>query len=158
MCAIVDASVTYEVFGNRQTEAGRHFRKWLDSGRGQVVVGGRLLAELTQNGNFRRWFQEARRAGGRVRQLRTKTILETEERLDRRLMRSNDQHVVALALVSGARLLYTDDHALQRDFTNRQVVSGVEGRIYRSRADGRFTDAHQALLDAPDICVRANAR
>lgn len=48
MCAIVDASAVFEVFGRRQTEAGRQFRDWLDSGRGQLVVGGKVLEELTQ--------------------------------------------------------------------------------------------------------------
>ena len=152
MCAIVDASAVFEVFGRRQTEAGRQFRDWLDSGRGQLVVGGKVLEELTQNGNFNRWFLEARRSGGSVRQLPAETVLEQETHIDRGLMRSNDQHVVALALVSGARLLYANDKLLQHDFTNRQVVSGVEGRIYTSRPDGRFTDHHQALLQTPNLC------
>ena len=152
MCAIVDASAVFEVFGRRQTEAGRQFRDWLDSGRGQLVVGGKVLEELTKNGNFNRWFVEARRSGGSVRQLPAETMLEQETQIDRGLMRSNDQHVVALALVSGARLLYANDKRLQHDFTNRQVVSGVEGRIYTSHPDGRFTDHHQALLQTPNLC------
>lgn len=152
MCAIVDASVAYEVFGRRQTEAGRQFRDWLDNGHGQLVVGGSALKELTQNGNFRRWFQEALRAGGRVRQVPDETIREREGYLNRGPMRSNDQHVVALALASGARLLYTDDQRLQDDFTNEQLVPGVAGRIYTSRPKGRFTEHHQALLDSPDLC------
>ena len=153
MCAIVDASVAFEVFGRKRTQAGIRFRSWLDGKQGQLVVGGRNLSELKQNSNFRRWFQEARRSGGRVRQLRAKIIGEKEDKIEDRLLRSNDRHVVALALVSGARLLYTDDRDLQHDFTNRQVVPCVKGRIYTSRPDGRFTDDHQALLDAPDLCV-----
>ena len=153
MCAIVDVSAAFEVFGSRQTDAGRKFRDWLDNGSGQLVVGGKVLEELKQNGNFRHWFQEARRSSGRVRQFRAATVREQEERLDRGLMRSNDQHVVALALVSGARLLYANDKRLQHDFTNRQVISGVEGRIYTSRPTaGRFTDDHQALLQTPNLC------
>ena len=153
MCAIVDASAVFEVFGRKQTEAGRRFRDWLDSGRGQLVVGGKVLEELTKNGNFNRWFLEARRSAGTVRQLPADTVLEQETQIDRGLMRSNDQHVVALALVSGARLLYANDILLQQDFTNRQVISGVEGRIYTSRPTaGRFTDHHQALLQAPNLC------
>ena len=152
MCAIVDASAVFEVFGRKQTDAGREFRDWLDNGRGRLVVGGKVLKELTQNGNFNRWFLEARRSGGRVRQLRAEIVRGQEERLDRGLMRSNDQHVVALALMSGARLLYTNDMQLQRDFTDRQVIPGVEGRIYTSKPDGRLTDYHQALLQAPNLC------
>lgn len=153
MCAIVDASAVSEVFGGKRTDAGREFRDWLDNGRGRLVVGGKVLKELTQNGNFKRWFLEVRRSSGRVRQFRAATVREQEERLDLGLIRSNDPHVVALALVSGARLLYTNDKRLQRDFTDRQLISGVEGRIYTSRPTaGRFTDDHQALLQAPNLC------
>lgn len=153
MCAIVDASATYEVFGRKQTTAGRRFREWLDSGHGQLVVGGKALRELLRNGNFEKWFLEARRSPALVRQLRAETILEKEKELGGCQMRSNDQHVVALALVSGARLLYTNDKPLQLDFTNSQIISGVAGRIYASRTDDRFTDDHQTLLDAPDLCI-----
>lgn len=157
MCAIVDASAMHEVFGDNQTVAGRHFRKWLDSGRGQIVVGGRALEELVQNGNFRRWFLEARRSPTLVRQVHAETISEKEKQLDGFPMRSNDQHVVALALVSGARLLYANDKRLQRDFTDSQIVPGVKGCIYTSRSKEEFTRRHQALLNAPDLCVPPKA-
>ena len=74
-----------------------------------------------------------------------------------RLVQSNDTHVVALALASGARLLYTDDAALRRDFESPAVVPGVPGRIFTSRPDGRFTADHQKLLDTPDLCVDPEA-
>ena len=69
MCAIVDASVAFEVFGRKRTLAGIRFRDWLDDGRGQLVVGGRVLDELVRNRNFERWLLEARRMSGRVRQI-----------------------------------------------------------------------------------------
>ena len=46
MCAIIDASVVFEVFGKKQTGAGIEFRKWLDNNRGQLVVGGKNLEEM----------------------------------------------------------------------------------------------------------------
>ena len=76
MCAIIDANVTFEVFGRKQTEAGVQFRNWLDGDRGRLVVGGKNLKELRKNGNFRRWFTEERRRGGRVRQIKKETISE----------------------------------------------------------------------------------
>ena len=153
MCAIVDANVAFEVFGRKRTPAGMRFRDWLDGGRGELVVGGKVLDELVRNRNFERWLLEARRLGGRVRQVGRARIRQREDDLVRSgLLQSDDQHIVALALESGARLLYTDDSRLQRDFINRQVIPGVEGRIYTSRPDGRFTDDHQALLQTPNLC------
>ena len=158
MCAIVDASVAFEVFGRKRTSAGIRFRDWLDDGRGQLVVGGRVLEELAQNRNFERWLLEARRLSGRVRPIGTARIRKHEDDLvQSRLVQSNDAHVVALALASGARLLYTDDAGLQRDFESPAVVPGVPGRIFTSRPDGRFTADHQRLLDTPDLCVDPEA-
>ena len=157
MCAIIDASVAFEVFGRKRTAAGIRFRNWLDDGRGQLVVGGRVLEELVHNSNFGRWLLEARRASGRVRQIGGARIRQYEEELvQSRSLRSNDVHIVALALASGARLLYTDDARLQRDFADPSVIPGVVGRIYTSRPDGHFTAEHRKLLDA-DLCVGPKA-
>ena len=65
---------------------------------------------------------------------------------------SNDEHVIALALVSGARLLYTNDKALIEDFKNRDIVAGPRGRIYTTARNDRFTEVHRQLLAEPDLC------
>ena len=49
MCAIVDNNVVNEVFGGDPPEAGKQFRRWLGSRNGRLVVGGRLLEELTRD-------------------------------------------------------------------------------------------------------------
>ena len=81
MCAIVDADVVHQLVGPKQTEAGMRFKKWLDSGRGELIVGGKNTIELTHNKNFERWFVEARRLGRRVRQVRASMIKEIEDQL-----------------------------------------------------------------------------
>ena len=63
--------------------------------------------------------------------------------------KSNDLHVLALALVSGARLLYTNDTALIDDFGNRDIVARPRGKIYTT---AQVTDAHRRLLAARDLC------
>ena len=65
---------------------------------------------------------------------------------------SNDEHVIALALVSGARLLYTNDQALIDDFKNRDIVAGPRGKIYTTARNDRFTEVHRRLLAEPDLC------
>ena len=153
MCAIIDANVTFEVFGSKQTEAGIQFRNWLDSGRGKLAVGGKNLSELTKNGNFTRWLAEARRLGGRVRQIRNETISERQEALVRDgLRRSNDEHVLALALVSGARLLYSNDRKLKNDFRNIEIISQPEGKIYTTQGNRNFTAGHRELLQNRNLC------
>ena len=157
MCAIIDASVTFEVFGKKQTEAGKRFRNWLDGGRGRLVVGGKNLEELTRNGNFARWFREERRRGDRVRQPRNEIISERQQALvGDGLPTSDDEHVLALALVSGARLLYSNDRRLKNDFLNTEIVREPEGRVYTTHHGGRrithFTDEHEELLRTENLC------
>lgn len=155
MCAIVDANVTFEVFGKKQTEAGKKFREWLDGDRGKLVVGGRNLTELAHNGNFRRWFQEARRLTGRVQQIGRAQIEVQEDDLRRRgLFKSNDEHVLALALVSGARLLYSDDGDLNDDFLNPGIIPSPGGRVYTTpeSESGSFTPGHRELLETKNLC------
>ena len=46
MCAILDANVAGQVFGTGRPPAGAKFFEWIDSGRGRLVIGGRLRREL----------------------------------------------------------------------------------------------------------------
>ena len=57
-----------------------------------------------------------------------------------------------LALVSGARLLYTNDTALIDDFGNREIVARPRGKIYTTARNAAVTDAHRRLLAARDLC------
>lgn len=155
MCAIVDASVTFEVFGRKQTEAGRQFRRWLDGDRGKLVVGGRNLTELAHNGNFERWFLEARRLTGRVQQVAGARIEAQAAELRRTgLLKSKDEHVLALALASGARLLYSDDSNLNDDFLNPGIIQRPRGRVYTTpkSESGSFTPEHRKLLETKNLC------
>ena len=153
MCATVDHSVTYEVFGRKQTEAGKEFRDWLDNGRGILIVGGKNLGELTQNSNFTRWFVESRRSTNRIRQIDKAKIARVEERLRKvGKLRSNDGHVVALAVVSGARLLYTNDRKLTHDFENAEIVRNPGGEVFSTRESNAFTTRHNDLLNAETLC------
>ena len=64
MCAILDASCLHKVFGKKdRPEAGVKFFEWFES-RGTLVVGGKLLKELCQNGINRRFSQGQERLYG----------------------------------------------------------------------------------------------
>ena len=45
---------------------------------------------------------------------------------------SDDEHVIALARASGARLLCSDDQLLHADFRNRELISGPRGAVYQN--------------------------
>ena len=152
MCAIVDNNVANEVFGGDPPEAGRRFRHWLGGGNGRLVVGGRLLEELGGNRGFREWFQQ-NELSGRLLQVKDEEV-DQQERIIRQanLCISDDEHVVALAVASGARLLYTNDDLLKDDFKNREVVPGPPGKIYTTRDRKDFRPAHRKLLGMRNLC------
>ena len=150
MCAIVDASAADDIFGKDRTPAGVGFFKWLEGGEGRLVSGGKLHEELKRVGGFDRWVREARLAG-------TLTILNpvvVDERATRLeahgALDSNDHHVIAVAQLSGARLLCTKDKALQDDFKARRLIDNPGGKIFQTRRPDKqpadFTKRHQRLL------------
>ena len=155
MCAIVDNDVVGEVFGDSDSPAGRKFFNWLNGGRGRLVVGGKLLDELAESQAFREWASTAARVG-RMTTLNREKVQERTCQIEHKAMHeSNDPHVLAVAQLSGVRLLFTNDQALGRDFKSKSLID--KGRVYhtrdiRSRNDNKsFSKAHQRLLSG-NVC------
>lgn len=151
MCAILDADVAGEVFGKDRSGAGLKFFEWIDEGPGRLVLGGHLREELEKT-RAREWVRQALLAG-RVRDVsdnevntRTDVLRNGEECI------SNDPHVIALAQVSRARLLYTDDGRLQVDFKNKKLIDNPRGRVYSTRENKDFRKNHRLLLERRDLC------
>lgn len=151
MCAIVDANVAGEVFGDNPSPAGRFFFDWLNT-KGRLVVGGELTNELATHQHFVRWLRTAVRNGRAAEFPDWPVGSEAESVRLQGACQSNDWHILGLARVSGARLLFTNDRNLQTDFTNSQIVGGVRGRIFTTvqRKDVRPT--HRNLLRRTDLC------
>ncbi len=132
MCVIVDNNARSDVFGkpNAQTPAGKYFLDWLDAGRGVLVVGGELRRELGEYRRFEVWLKTAVKFG-RARQIDdTQVDNETADLSSQDICRSNDEHILALARISGARLLITNDDRLEQDFKDRRIINNPRGKIY----------------------------
>ena len=150
MCAILDANVAHKVFGRNRPEAGKAFFDWLDSKNGRLVVGGKLLRELDGAGVPKDWLQQAAQAG-RVRYFDDREIDNKTEELAPGC-RSDDPHIVALARISGARLLYSDDGRLHGDFKNSGLIDNPHGAVYSTMRSGRLTGGQKKLLRRNDLC------
>ena len=154
MCAIVDTNVYHEVFSTgSQSNAGKYFYDWLMRRNGGTFVsGGEHLRELNRIADFKRVFAERLQAG-RARRIPDDLVdTETETVRSEGLHRSNDEHVLALARVSGARLLFTNDDDLQDDFRDRQIVSGTRGLVYTTGQSKDVSNTHRSLLRRRDLC------
>lgn len=154
MCAILDANVVGQVFGLNRPAAGQAFFDWLHSDRGRLVVGGQMRRELDGNTAFRRWRAQAVLAG-RVTLLNDDAIDSLAQQLETEgSCRSDDEHIVAVAQLSGARLLYTNDKDLQRDFGNKALIDQPRGKVYSTRVQDDLTSTHRRLLANRNLCRR----
>lgn len=166
MCAILDANVVGEVFGSNLTPAGKEFRKWIGKGSGRLICSSELLEELKRGSSrrgssqkdssqsFSEWASTAVRTGKmkNINEEKVKTRMEEIEKKPIHL--SNDSHILALAQVSGARLLYSNDKKLHKDFKNPALIDPV-GSIYSTLRSKNFTRARRKLLEKRELCPSA---
>lgn len=146
MCAIVDAQVSHEVFGDNRSLAGAEFLDWIKES-GRLVVGGKLFDELMKSGDgFREWAKQAQFAGKLIKLNNTEVNKMTERIETEEAIKSNDPHVLAVARISGARLLFSNERDLHEDFKNTKLINNPKGKIYSTLRNRKFTPAHRKLL------------
>ena len=131
MCAVLDANIVGELFSPEPKPIPDRFFQWMKSG-GRLVVGGRQWSELIENQTARDWLLQAI-TKGQVRRLNAARVeSRTKELSARRALRSDDPHVLAVALIGKARLLYSNDEDLQDDFRDTALVPRPKGHVYTS--------------------------
>ena len=154
MCAILDANVTSEVFGDTRTPAGQKFREWLDRGRSSLVMGGKLADELTHDGRFRAWSETAIQYGRLQLVDSTKVDERAAELHSANACVSDDEHVIALAQLSGARLLFSNEPNLHTDFKSKILIDEPRGKVFSTKDGKQFTTAQRRLLADKVLCRR----
>jgi predicted nucleic acid-binding protein len=147
VCLIVDANAADQFLVRPSA-----LRNWLLGrlGNPRLVAAGTLKQELARLAAVRRLLVELDRTG-RLRSADAERLRQEEDRLcASRCCQSNDRHVLALAIVSGARTLVTFDNALAHDFRNAGIINKPRGRIYRDPT----SHAH-LLCHTPSCGVRS---
>lgn len=69
---------------------------------------------------------------------------------------SDDPHVIALAIESGARLLYSHDHKLQDDFRDSALINAPRGKVYSTEVNRDLTPGHLRLMREARRCIGAD--
>lgn len=131
MCLIADANKLPKLLVDRDHEA-QPIRDWLAERRGGLVYsdGGKWADELGALPNAARVLRTMREAG-QARLVPHASFREDERRLSESgRLKSDDPHVIALARKSGARLLYTDDSSLIKDFKDKALIDQPRGKVY----------------------------
>ncbi len=137
MCLILDTNM-YNIFLDSGNTDMKPVRDWVNRQNGKIAYSsvGSMKDELEKYRKMRDRFEQYRRAG----KLKTFSPEDVEqEKTGLPELRSNDPYILALAQVSGVRLLVSADQKLHTDF--KQIV---EGKVYQ-------TKKHTHLLKK-DLC------
>ena len=151
MCVIVDTNVANTTIGKQSTEAGRKFLEHVSLGSVKLVIGGQKLRKEIKgcSRQFQQWLATALRFG-RALEARDEHVDEIENHLkEAGNCASDDEHVVALAKVTGARLIFTNDKDLQRDCTS---LLDPSAKIYTTNYERTDFTQHKRSLLLKAIC------
>jgi hypothetical protein len=143
MCLVIDANQAH-AFGDLTNRPYiSEIVKWIGQG-GRIAAGGKLRDELFKIAAFRQLLTEWNRAG-RIVNFDDALLAAEGERISDQCI-SDDPHVIALARLSGAKVVMTEDRALIADLKNNEVI-GSRRKIYKQDSKGRqVTRAHKSLL------------
>lgn len=126
MCIIIDANRCGDICSNEKDYV-KPLLKWVMKG-GKLVSGGKLEDELFKNLKMRSLLLEWDRSG-RIRKFKREDMsVEIEGKC-----KSDDPHVLALANLSSASIIVTEDEDLISDLKNREIV-GFRRKIYKENA------------------------
>lgn len=141
MCVVLDAN-TFSRFRDQNNEDMEPVQEWLYNRNGKIAYSNtETFKREWEEGGMRHLRDELMRAG-RLK-LVSQGVREKEKELEGKL-RSNDEHIIALALIAGVKVLVSyreGDGDLFTDFKNRQLVGG---RVYTRKS-------HEHLL-TKDTC------
>jgi hypothetical protein len=136
MCLIVDANVAVQFFCKTDLQSADLQNAVFGKGC-CVVYGGHLRVEYERLAKARRIVLALDRAG-KARAIPDGPVEELTQTLrDSGGLDSDDPHIIALAQVSGSRLLHSLDTALHQDFTNPVLINHPRGRVYQGGASHR---------------------
>jgi hypothetical protein len=143
MCIIIDANMVGVVFAEPIRDDYRPIFDWILKRDGRLVYGGKLAGELERSEKFKRAIKTWGESGKAVR--KSDDEIRRQEKLLKGKTRSNDPHVLALARISNARILCTNDDNLIADFKDRRIVPGSgerRGKVYRNASHQRLLKHH----------------
>jgi hypothetical protein len=154
MCVIVDANLLSQFFSGRASGVYGPVYDWIDCGPGKLVAGGRKLAREIARVKAALRQISVWKAAGRARYVPDAIVDLTAAGLEASgACRSDDHHILAVAQVSGARLLCTEDGDLRCDFTNARIVSNPKGHVYGGPNARRLLDPVRGARCQPASCA-----
>ncbi len=133
MCLVIDANVVHKVYPNPQLDFLPIYNR-ITSGKATITYGGHLTAEYSRMTEFRKLLRILDQSG-HARQLPNADVEAATHAFEQSgLLRSDDPHVLAVALVGRVRLLCSEDEDLGDDFRDPRILPKPRGNVYKRAA------------------------
>lgn len=133
MCIILDANCIGK-FQNPDDEDMEPVRVWLERKNGKIVYSytEQLKKEWEEGGGFqlRRTLQRR----NKLKEISPQDVQEKADELEGQI-RSDDPHIIALAIIADVQVLISNDRRLHEDFKNRDLVGGS---VYQTKSHSRL--------------------
>jgi hypothetical protein len=135
MCLIVDNNIVHRVLLQPDDNDFKHVHQALFGSRppiAEIVYGGKkLMGEYARSTAVIEVLLQLRRAG-RAKVEDSDQVDDEANRVAKTgFCKSDDEHIIALARVSGVRLLCSLDKNLADDFTNKALIDKPRGKVYK---------------------------
>lgn len=131
MCVILDANL-FGKFDEPGNEDMKPLHRWLDNQNGRIVYTNTEKFEEEWKGSKGQNRLNSLRQSGQLKLIRKQEVASRQAALKDELQ-SDDEHIIALAIEAGAKVLVSSDRALHQDFKNI-----VGGSIYQTKAHSRL--------------------
>jgi hypothetical protein len=142
MCSIIDANLFSALLRAEGNDEMGLFKKALFQGKAYLVYGGHLRVEYQRLERYRSILVEMDRKGIAKKVDDAAVDQETTRVRALRVCVSDDEHVIALARISGARLLCSNDAGLRVDFRNQKLVNRPRGNVYNRKSHAALMRRH----------------
>lgn len=135
--------------GMEELMPGRNFFEWINGNRMndslKLIIGGKLTEELSLDSRVLDWLTEGDRRG-RVVRVADWELEIAKDNIGNIKLKSNDKHIIELAVSSGARLLYSNDKELHKDFRSPNVINKPRGKVYSTLKSSKSDKRKRKLL------------
>jgi len=148
MCVIIDTSLASKVFAEHRGSDYFPLWKWIEDKDGVIVYGGHLQTELYKISRAKRYLKTLS-AAGKAHRMPKDEVDREEKKICEMSRKSDDPHVLALARLSGARVLCSNDRDLHDDFKNLSLVPSPRGRIYQKAQHAKVLKHTRGCIGRP---------
>lgn len=130
MCIIIDANVLSKFLSDPPDADAAPIHDWIKNKGGTIIfsTSGKFAAEVGRKARERLRVLVQRNVAQRV----SAKNFQIDADFLKNLIKSDDEHILALARLTGARILYTANRNLMRDFTSKEIIDKPRGKIYSS--------------------------